>query len=231
MRMGFQDRSKQRVLIIVPAHNEAENLPVLLPEIHALGWETLVINDFSDDETEEILKRNQYTHLNLPVNVGLAAVTQMGFRYAKEHDYDVAIVVDGDGQHPPKYIHALIEAVQRGNDYVIGSRYIDKKKSFTIRMIGSRLLSFAIWVKTGRKITDPTSGMRALGTKVLKEFSEAMNFIAEPDAVAYVLKRGYKVEEVSVQMKERMRGISYFQKPAAAIRFMYDVLISILFLQ
>lgn len=223
--------SNPRILIIVPAHNEAENLPVLLPEIQALGLETLVINDCSADETEEILRKRQEAYLSLPVNAGLAAVTQMGFRYALEHGYDAAIVIDGDGQHPPKYIHTLIEAVQRGNDYVVGSRYAGKKKPFTMRMIGSRLLSLAIRIKTGRKIADPTSGMRALGTRVLKEFAETMNFIAEPDALAYVLKRGYKVEEVPVQMKERVAGTSYFHNPAAAVRFMYDSLISILFLQ
>ena len=220
-----------RVLIVVPAFNEELSLPELIPNIHKYGWESLVINDCSTDGTAEILDQYGFLHLDLPNNVGLAGVTQIGFKYAADHGYDVAIVTDGDGQHPPRYIQALVDGIREGNDYVVGSRFVSEKKPMTMRMIGSRLLCAAIRLKTRKKVTDPTSGMRALGSKVLADFAENMNFIAEPDALAYILNRGYKVKEVQVNMEERTVGVSYFHNPLKSVKFMYQVLMSILFIQ
>ncbi len=220
-----------KVLIIVPAYNEAENLPLLIPKIHACGWESLIINDCSTDNTGEILDRLHYNHLDMPNNVGLAGVTQIGFIYAYEHGYDAACVVDGDGQHPPKYIRLLLDQIEQGYDYVVGSRFVTKKKPRTMRMIGSRLLCVAIHQKTGVKVTDPTSGMRALGKNVLADFADNMNFIAEPDALCHVIRKGYKFREVQVDMEERTAGTSYFHNPLRPIQFMFDVLMSIWFLQ
>ena len=139
-------------------------------------------------------------------------------------------MIDGDGQHDPEFISSLVEELDNGYDYIIGSRFVSEKKPFTMRMIGSRILSFCIYLKTGKKINDPTSGMRVLGKRVLKEFSENMNFIAEPDAVTYILKRDYKVKEVQVKMKDRTEGISYFHNPLKSVKYMYDTIISIIFL-
>jgi glycosyltransferase involved in cell wall biosynthesis len=223
--------SHLKVLIVVPAHNEEKNLPKLIPAIHSYGWECLVINDCSTDGTAKLLDDMGWQHIDLPINAGLAAVTQMGFRYAYEHGYDVAVVADGDGQHPPRYISTLLAGIREGYDYVVGSRYLTQKKPMTMRMIGSRMLCGLIHLKTGHKVTDPTSGMRALGKNVLKEFAENMNFIAEPDALAHLLHKGYKVKEVQVMMEERKEGQSYFHNPFSSIGFMYNTLMSILFLQ
>ena len=221
-----------KVLIVVPAYNEEKNIPVLIPKIVANGWDYIVINDASTDGTAELLDREHFNHLDLTVNAGLAAVTKIGFMYAKDHGYDAAMVVDGDGQHPPVYIHQLIEKIEQGYDYVVGSRFVDDKKPFSMRMIGSRLLCAAIRLKTGVSVTDPTSGMRALGKNVLKDFSENMNFIAEPDALTYVLRHGYKYVETQVNMEERTEGESYFHgNPLKSAKFMYQVLMSILFIQ
>ena len=220
-----------KVLIIVPAHNEEASLPTLIPEIHSYGWESLIINDCSGDGTEKLLDQMGWLHIDLTVNAGLANVTQMGFRYAAEHGYDCAVVTDGDGQHPPFYISSLLKEIENGYDYVVGSQFVTKKKPMTMRMIGSRLLCGAIFLKTGRNVTDPTSGMRALGKNVLNEFAGSMNFVAEPDALTYLIRRKYKVKEVQVDMKEREEGESYFHNPWKSINFMYDVLLSILFLQ
>lgn len=220
-----------RVLVIVPAHNEELSLPTLIPNIHKFGWESLVINDCSTDGTEALLDELGFNHIDLPNNVGLAGVTQIGFMYAYEHGYDAAIVTDGDGQHPPKYIEKVIRYIEEGYDYVIGSRFVEVKKPFSMRMIGSRLLCAAIFLKTGKKVTDPTSGMRALGKKVLADFAENMNFIAEPDALTYIIKKGYKYKEVQVEMEERTVGVSYFRNPFKTVNFMFDVLMSIIFLQ
>ena len=220
-----------RVLIIVPAYNEEKSLPILIPKITELGWDSLVVNDCSTDHTAEILDANHYNHIDLDNNVGLAGVTQMGFIYAAENGYDAAIVTDGDGQHPPVYIGDLIQRIENGYDYVIGSRFVTEKKPYSMRMLGSRMLCRAIKIKTGFAVTDPTSGMRALGRKVLLDFAQNMNFIAEPDALAYVIKRKYKFIEVQVKMDDREGGVSYFHNPLKSIQFMFDTLVSILIFQ
>lgn len=220
-----------RVLIIVPAYNEEKNIPVLIPKIIQCGWDYIVINDSSTDGTPQLLDRLGYNHIDLTVNAGLAAVTKIGFMYARDHGYDAAMVVDGDGQHPPKYIRQLVDKVSEGYDYVVGSRFLEQKKPFSMRMIGSRLICVAIKIKTGKTVTDPTSGMRALGKKALEDFADNMNFIAEPDALAYILRRGYRFAETQVNMEERNEGISYFHSPVKSAKFMFSVLMSILLIQ
>ncbi|MBR3151089.1 MAG: glycosyltransferase family 2 protein [Erysipelotrichaceae bacterium] len=220
-----------KTLVIIPAFNEAANIENLTKELISFGYDYLIINDGSTDNTAAILRENGYSFLDLKENVGIAGVTKVGFRYAWENGYDAAIVIDGDGQHPPGYIHTLLKEVAEGYDYVVGSRFVTGKKPFTARMLGSRLLCSLIRLKTGRKVTDPTSGMRAMGKRVLADFAENMNFIAEPDALCYVLKRGYTVREIQVEMKEREAGTSYFASPFKSLRYMITVIISILFVQ
>ena len=220
-----------KILIIIPAYNEQDNIDLLIKDVTSYGYDYLIINDCSKDNTAEILDKQNYNHLDLPINVGLAGVTQIGFKYACDNDYDCVVNIDGDGQHQPSYVHALIEEVEKGYDYVVGSRFVDKKKPITLRMLGSRLICLAIKLKTGKRVTDPTSGMRALGRKTIEKFSKSMNFYAEPDALSYLLKKGYKVKEVQVEMKERENGVSYFSNPFKSIYFMIAILLAILFAQ
>lgn len=223
--------NKMKTLIIIPAFNESANIPNLEKKISALGYDYLIINDCSTDNSAEIFDSQNLNHLDLPINLGLASVTQVGFKYAVDNNYDCAVIIDGDGQHPPKYIKSLIEKISDGYDYVVGSRFLGSKKPWTMRMIGSRLLSSAILLKTGRKFTDPTSGMRALGRNVLIDFAKNMNFIAEPDALTHIVKKRFKVCEIFVEMKDREEGQSYFSNPLKSIKFMFSVLVSIMFLQ
>lgn len=220
-----------KALIVVPAHNEEAALPCLLQQLEQLHYDFLVINDHSTDGTEQILQAHHWNHLNLPNNIGLAGVTQMGFMYARDFGYDAAVVVDGDGQHPPVHIADLLKGLEEGNDYVIGSRYAERKKPWTMRMFGSRILCGVTYLKTGRRVTDPTSGMRALSRKVILDFAENMNYIAEPDALVHLLRRGCRVKEVQVDMEERETGVSYFHNPLKSVRFMVDAIFSILLFQ
>ena len=165
----------------------------------------------------------------MPNNLGIAGVTRVGFMYANEHNYDCVVCIDGDGQHQPKYINDLIEEIENGNDYVVGSRFLQNKKPLTPRMIGSRFFCLLIKLKSGKKTTDPTSGMRALGKKTIKEFSKEMNFYAEPDTLCHLLSNDYKVQEVQVEMLERQSGNSYFANPYKTMKFMVGVSVSILF--
>lgn len=220
-----------KTLVIVPAYNEQDNIVSLIKDINNYGYDYIIINDCSKDNTAEILDSNNFNHLDLPTNMGLAAVTQIGFKYANEKDYDCVICVDGDGQHQPYYVHDLIKEVENGYDYVVGSRFVDKKKPLSLRMLGSRLICLAIKIKTGRTVTDPTSGMRAMGKEVIKKFSKSMNFYAEPDALSFLIKKDLKIKEVQVEMKDREGGVSYFHNPFKSIYYMIAVIISILFAQ
>ena len=220
-----------KTLLIIPAYNEQDNIDLLIKDVTSYGYDYLVINDCSKDNTAEILDKNQYNHLDLPINVGIAGVTQIGFKYACDNDYDCVVNIDGDGQHQPCYINDLIKEVENGCDYVVGSRFVTEKKPYSMRMIGSRIICFVIKLKTGKSISDPTSGMRALGKRVITKFSKSMNFYAEPDALSYLLKKGYKVKEVQVEMKDRSGGVSYFHNPLKSIYYMMAVILSILFAQ
>lgn len=218
-------------LIIIPAYNESGNVPALLKNIEELGYDYIVINDCSTDHSAELYESLNINYLDLPLNLGLANVTQVGFMYAVEHDYDAAVVVDGDGQHLPKYIKPLLDKVSEGYDYVVGSRFVTVKKPWTMRMLGSRIICGMIKLKTGRTVTDPTSGMRAMGRKVLVSFADDLNYVAEPDALCHILKKKLNVVEVQVEMEERQEGVSYFANPLKSIKFMFSVLMSILFIQ
>ncbi len=220
-----------KTLVVIPAFNEAESIANLTKEITEYGYDYLIINDCSTDSTPQILDENHFNHLDLPINLGLAGVTRAGFMYAHDHNYDCVICIDGDGQHPPVFMSKLINEIESGYDYVVGSRFIDRKKPLTLRMLGSRILCFLIYLKTGKKVSDPTSGMRALGRKVIEHFDESMNFYAEPDAMCYLLHKGFNVREIQVDMKERETGVSYFANPLKSVYFMLCEILSIVFIQ
>lgn len=220
-----------RNLVVIPCFNEEKNILTLIKRIQQFNYDYLVINDCSNDQTEKLLNKYQINHLKLVNNMGLANVTSIGFKYAKDYDYDSMIVVDGDGQHPPQYINQLLQEIDHGYDYVIGSRFVNQKKPWNMRMLGSRLLCFLIRLKTGKKVTDPTSGMRAFGKKVIQDFATEMNFIAEPDALVYVIRQKYQVKEIQVQMEERNEGQSYFHNPFKTIKFMFSTILSIVIMR
>lgn len=220
-----------KTLIIIPAHNEEANIEALIKDVCKYNYDYLVINDFSSDSTAEILDKNNFNHLDLPINLGIAGVTRVGFKYAYDHGYDCCMCIDGDGQHQPSYVEPILKQIEAGDDYVVGSRFVQEKKPLNARMLGSRIICGLIKIKTGKKVTDPTSGMRALGRNVIKEFSESMNFYAEPDALCHLIHTGYKVSEVQVEMKDREGGVSYFHSPFKSIYYMIAVMLSILFIQ
>lgn len=219
-----------KILIIVPAYNEAENIVKTINDIvtHA-NQDYLIIDDCSKDDTYLICKENNFNVLHLPINYGLTSAVQIGMKYAYENGYDGAIQFDGDGQHVAKYINQMADELAN-NDIVIGSRFVTEKKPFTARMIGSRLISFLIKIMTGKKIIDPTSGMRMIGKEVLKEYAYNMNYPPEPDTLVYMLKKGKKIKEVQVEMRDREFGESYLN-PIRSITYMVEMCLSIVFIQ
>ena len=168
--------------------------------------------------------------MDLPVNLGLAGCFQAGMKYAYEKGYQYAIQFDGDGQHRPEYIQKMRKKMDEGYDIVIGSRFIDAPKDFSMRMIGSRMIATAIRMTTGTRVSDPTSGMRMFNRQMIQAFALRLNYGPEPDTVSFLIKQGAKVAEVPVKIAERLAGESYL-KPVVAAKYMMRMLVSILLIQ
>lgn len=202
-----------KILIIIPAYNEAENIERVVDNLieNYPQYDYVIINDGSTDDTRKICARRGYNLLDLPINVGLSGAIKSGMRYANYYGYDYVLQLDGDGQHDPMYIKNLQTCMeQTGADIVIGSRFKTERKPVNARMIGSQLITTAIFLTTkGKYIGDVTSGMRLFNKKMIKRFGYDMHYSPEPDTLAYLLNCGVKIEEVQVQMHERIAGVSY----------------------
>ncbi len=221
-----------KVLVIIPAFNEEQNIVNVVEELKRVcpHMDYVVVNDGSTDGTAELCRERGYHLLDLPVNLGLAGCFQTGMKYAYRKGYSYAIQFDGDGQHRPEYIDAMKKKMLEGYDIVIGSRFIQGKKDYSSRMIGSRLIGGAIRLTTGVKLTDPTSGMRLFSRPMIREFALSLNYGPEPDTISYLLKQGARIAEVPVKISERTGGESYL-KPMVAARYMLRMMLSILLIQ
>ncbi len=222
-----------RVLAIIPAFNEEESLERTVAELSrvAPSVDFVVINDGSTDGTEEICAKNGYPVVTMPVNCGLTVGFQTGMKYALRNGYEVAVQFDADGQHRPEYLEPMLrEMNESGRDIVIGSRFIDGKKDFSPRMLGSRLISLMIRLTTGKKIADPTSGLRMFNRRMIEEFVIDSSLNPEPESIAYLIRKGASVSEVPVLMREREAGESYLSL-SKSISYMVRACTSILFVQ
>lgn len=223
---------KSELLIIIPAYNEEENIEAVVTFIQQNynQYDYIVVNDGSKDRTADICRQNGYELLNLPINLGLAGAFQAGLKYAYLKGYSYAIQFDADGQHRPEFIEPMLERIRQGYDIVIGSRFVNLKKGNSLRMVGSKMITVAIKMTTGIRVSDPTSGMRMFSRNMIKEFAQNLNYGPEPDTISYLLKNGAKVSEVPVRMEERQAGESYLNL-ANSGKYMMKMLISILFVQ
>lgn len=201
-------------LIIIPAYREAENIEKLVDDIieNYPQYDYVIINDGSKDATRSICQNKGYSFLDLPINLGIGGAVQTGYKYAQRNDYEIAIQIDGDGQHDVSQLVKVIEPIEKGEaDIVIGSRFIEKEgfQSSRTRRFGIRFLSGLIFICTGRKIQDVTSGYRAVNRRFIEIYAENYpNDYPEPEAiVAAVMHRG-KIKEVPVVMQERQKGTS-----------------------
>ena len=222
----------EKILIIIPAYNESENITRIVDElVHNYPmYDYIIVNDGSKDNTLEICKERGYRYLNLPVNIGLAGAVQTGMLYAWQNGYKGAIQFDGDGQHRAEYIHQLEAAIDEGYDIAIGSRFVTEKKLFSFRMLGSFLIGCVIKIATHVSVKDPTSGMRMFSRNMIKEFAFNMNYGPEPDTIAFLIRRGAKLKEIQVSMDERIAGTSYLNMTTAA-KYMFRMILSISIIQ
>lgn len=201
-------------LVIIPAFNEEGNLEKTIQDIkkNAPGFDYVIINDCSTDGTLAMCRRHGFSYLNLPVNLGIGGAVQTGYRYAYYHGYDIAVQFDGDGQHSASYLPEMVEQmVKSESDMMIGSRFITKEgfQSSTLRRVGILYFSLLIRILTGKKITDPTSGMRMINRKLMEKFTEEYpKDYPEPESIVTILSEKYQVREMPVVMNEREEGNS-----------------------
>lgn len=223
-----------RVLIIIPAYNEAENIERVVNNLKTnfAQYDYVVINDGSTDNTAEICKKNNFNLVNLSVNLGIGGCVQTGFLYALKHNYDVAVQMDGDGQHLPEEVEKLLQPIKDNKaDFVIGSRFILKEgfQSSFLRQCGIRFLSFIIRISSGAKVLDTTSGFRAINKRALELLAvDYAPDYPEPESTVNVILHGMHVEEVPVLMKEREGGvssISFFK----SVYYMIKVTLALIF--
>ncbi len=229
-----------KVAVIVPAYNEEKAIAGVVTGINAIDpgtdilLDVIVINDCSVDQTALIASTLKCTLLDLPVNLGIGGAMQTGYIFAFENNYDYAMQVDGDGQHPPAEIPKLVHAIIEKNlDVAIGSRFLENKgflSSFSRRM-GILFFKHLIQMLCGIKVTDATSGFRIINKKALSLVSEQYpDEYPEPESIILFWKHNLKIGEVPVQMRERQGGQSsirafkslyYMAKVSLAIFFKY----------
>ncbi len=201
-------------LVIIPAYNEQESIEQTVENIrkNAPDFDYLVVNDGSTDNTLAVCRKAGIPCLKLPVNLGIGGTVQAGYLYGVRHGYDLAVQIDGDGQHDAAFLDMMAQAlVDNQADMVIGSRFITREgfQSSGLRRIGIRHFSILIRLLTGHTITDPTSGMRMVNRDVMKVYArDYPKDYPEPESAVQILTRGYKILEVPVIMNERKGGVS-----------------------
>lgn len=227
-----------KIAIIVPAYNEEKSIAGVVNDIRAMAVErgfnldVLVVNDCSKDSTSDIISTLPCIALNLPVNLGIGGAVQTGFKYAFENQYDYAIQVDGDGQHPASEIPKLVDtAIREQADVVIGSRFIDKEgfQSSALRRFGISYFKRINKVLVGVTVHDSTSGFRLVNRKVLELVSEYYpDEYPEPEAIIVYSLNKFKIVEVAVAMRERQGGVSSIGA-FSSVYYMFKVSLAIVF--
>lgn len=222
----------RKILIIIPTYNEAATLERVITsvqkELPSAG--ILVVNDGSTDSTAKIARALKVKVIEHPFNLGIGAAMQTGYRYAASMGYDIAVQVDGDGQHLADQIKYILEPVKRGEaDVTIGSRFYRREYTHTWpRWIGMKLLSQLISLILREKLTDTTSGFRAVNREVIKFYSTYYpEDYPEVEAIVLLHKAGFTIKEVPVKFEERKGGISSIT-PFRGIYYMAKVLLAVL---
>lgn len=225
-----------KVLVIVPAYNEAEGIGQVISQIRQdiPFVDVLVINDGSSDDTSRIARAAGASVIDLTCNLGIGGAVQTGYRYAAEHHYDYAVQIDGDGQHNPSDLNRLLDAMlETGADMVIGSRFIKKEgfQSTFARKMGIGLLSSLLTWLTGQTVTDPTSGYRFCGKRAISLFArEYPTDYPEVEALMLLYNRELSFTEVPVVMKERQGGVSSISA-MKSVYYMSKVILSVLLMK
>lgn len=223
---------KNKVLIIIPAYNESQNIEKVTENIikNYPQYDYVIINDGSKDKTRDICRDRNFEFINLSINLGIGGAVQTGYKYARDKGYDVAVQIDGDGQHDVSYLEKMLEKIDNNEaDVVIGSRFIEKEgfQSSIMRRIGINILSILILMCTGKRIKDVTSGYRVVNKKFIDIYADdyPMDY-PEPEAIISAIMYGGKIVEVPVAMRERLAGESSIN-PIKSVYYMVKVTLAI----
>jgi glycosyltransferase involved in cell wall biosynthesis len=222
-----------RRVAIVPAYNESGNVGRVVDELVAFdpGLDFVVVDDGSVDDTSRVAREHGARVLRLPFNLGIGGAVQTGFRYAFEQNYDIAVRVDGDGQHDPSQLGAVLAPVLAGDaDIAIGSRFAgpsDGYRSSRSRRVGIRLLAWVVSRIIRRRVTDTTSGFQALNRNGIALFArDYPHDYPEVEATVMVFRHRLRAVEVPVSMRERAAGRSSITT-LRSIYYMIKVLLAI----
>lgn len=225
-----------KTLVIIPCYNEEESivrtvktLTDFIDSQKEYEIDYVVIDDGSVDNTKQVMLDNNIIHISHIINMGVGASIKTGIKYGEKKGFSNVTQFDADGQHNPEYIIDLIKGINEGYDVVIGSRFKGIKKNWSMRMVGSKILSNLIYYKTKKqiKITDPTSGQRILSNRVKNEYMLDAA-CSEPNFAIKYYQKGFNVKEVKVEMNERLDGESHFNI-YNSITFMIEQSIAIIF--
>ncbi len=202
-----------RGLIIIPAFNERQSVPKLVMRLRRAlpSYDVLVIDDGSTDDTLRQVPTGTAV-ISLPFNLGIGAAMQTGYRYAALHGYDVAVQVDGDGQHRPGEVWRLVNhLIDSESDVVVGSRFLERGhyRQSIARMVGIQILDALIRVLSGIKVTDCTSGFRVANRRVIRAFAHWYpEDYPEPEVILLLHRAGFKITEIDVRMRQRKAGMT-----------------------
>ena len=207
-------RQRLRTLAIVPAYNEEHSIGTVLEEIRGadVDLHVVVVNDASEDGTAAIAARAGAAVLNLPFNVGIGGAMQAGYQYALEHGFELAIQVDGDGQHDPREIGKVLEPILDGRaDLVVGTRFVEGGgyRGTPLRRVGIRIFAAIVSLMVGQRVSDTTSGFRGVNRKALRLFAaQYPHDYPEVESIVLLSRHGLRLLEVPVQMRVRETGNS-----------------------
>jgi glycosyltransferase involved in cell wall biosynthesis len=232
-RAAVPGLAELRRIAIVPALNEEHSLPGVIDELRAFdpGLDIVVIDDGSTDGTARVAAAKGARVLRLPFNLGIGGAVQTGYRFAFEHGYDLAVRVDGDGQHDPSQLARIIEPVLRDEaDIVVGSRFVSAEggyRSSRSRRVGIRLLAAVVSRIVRQRVTDTTSGFQALNRRGIALFArDYPHDYPEVEATVMVFRHRLRLAEVPVSMRERGGGRSSITA-LRSIYYMIKVLLAI----
>jgi glycosyltransferase involved in cell wall biosynthesis len=225
--------SELRRVAIVPALNEEHTVPRVIDELQAFdpGLDVVVVDDGSTDRTADVAASMGAYVLRLPFNLGIGGAVQTGFRFAHERHYDVAVRVDGDGQHDPSQLGRILEPVLAGRaDIAVGSRFAADEggyRSSRSRRLGIRILAAVVSRVVGQRVTDTTSGFQALNRQGIALFAgDYPHDYPEVEATVMVFRHRLRLVEVPVSMRERAGGRSSITA-LRSIYYMIKVLLAI----
>jgi glycosyltransferase involved in cell wall biosynthesis len=222
-----------RKIAIVPALNEERSIAAVIAEIRAADpeFEVVVIDDGSTDRTAAVASENGARVISLPFNLGIGGAVQTGLKYARDHNFDVSVQIDADGQHDPSELSKLLVPLIAGEaDVVVGSRFLGEKvyKAPMVRRIGIRFFARIVSAVVGQRLTDTSSSFRAFGRRAIAYFARDYphGFVETVEATVIGARCGLRVKEVPVVMRQRVLGQSSLTLPLS-IYYSIKVLVAV----